>query len=329
MRYFLACGHEQFPPDVLLRVAQGAEAARFEGVCGSDHFQPWWEPGESGNVWPWLGAVAATTERISLGPAVTPAMQRYHPALVAQLLSTLEVLAPGRAFLGLGSGESLNESPLGMDWPEPREQLERLEEALGIILRLLEGERISARGRYPMKDAYLHTRPDRRPPIYLSAFHPGAAKLAGRMADGIWTLGDPESAPDLLDAYRGACDDAGREPGEILVQGTFGWAKSDDAAFEGAKVWKATQVMEYYTEDHHDPRAMQERGEREISDDDFRESAILSADPAVHVERIRELEELGATTVVLMNASGKDPEAAVRVYGDAVLPALRGARAAA
>ena len=104
MRYYLACGHEQFPPDVLLRVAQAAEQAGFDGVCGSDHFQPWWEPGESGNVWPWLGAAAATTTTVHLGPAVTAPVYRYHPALVAQLVATVECLAPGRAFLGLGGG---------------------------------------------------------------------------------------------------------------------------------------------------------------------------------------------------------------------------------
>jgi coenzyme F420-dependent glucose-6-phosphate dehydrogenase len=327
-RYFYSCAHEQFAPGELLRHAAAAEAAGFDGICCSDHVQPWWEPGESAQAWVWLGAVGQVTKRIPIGSAVTPPVHRYHPALVAQAFATLEVMYPGRAFLGLGSGESLNESPLGMDWPGGDEQLGRLEEALELIDRLFDGERVDHEGRYfRTKGAYLHTRPERRPPIYVSAFHPGAARLAGRLGDGIWSLADPKTVPDLLDAYRGAADDAGREPGEILLQTGFSWAESDDEALEAARVWKGAGPPEYYVDDWHDPRAMYEHAEETIDDDAFRELQILSADPEVHLERIRAVEELGATTVVLMNISGADPLAAVEVYAQHVLPALRGVRA--
>jgi coenzyme F420-dependent glucose-6-phosphate dehydrogenase len=328
-RYFAALGHEQFPPDALLRQAVAAERAGFDGVSCSDHFQPWWEPGESGNAWVWLGAAAASTSRVALGPSVTAPVFRYHPALVAQQAATLELLAPGRTFLGLGSGESLNESPLGMDWPEPDEQLERLEEALDVIRRLLDGGRLSGGRFFRMKDAVLHSRPERRPPLYVSAFHPGAAEAAARLGDGVWILGDPELAPEIIDRYRGACEDAGREPGEILLQATFSYAASEDEALEGARVWKPTLVMDNYTDDHHDPAAMYERGEREVSDETFAESVVLGPDPDVHAERLRGIERLGATIVVAMNASGRAPEEGIRFYGEQVLPRLRGERAAA
>ena len=324
-RFYYSCAHEQFPPGDLLRQAAAAEAAGFDGIGCSDHVQPWWEPGESAQAWIWLGAVGQVTTRIPIGSAVTPPVYRYHPALVAQAFATLEVMYPGRAFLGVGSGESLNESPLGMDWPEAREQLERLEEALELIDRLFDGERVDHDGRYfRTKAAYLHTRPERRPPIYVSAFHPGAARLAGRLGDGLWSLADPKNVPDLLDAYRAGADDAGREPGEILLQTGFSWAASDDAALEAARVWKGAGPPEYYVEDWHDPRAMYEHAEETIDDDAFRELQILSADPEVHVERIRAVESLGATIVVLMNISGADPLAAIDVYAQSVLPALRG-----
>jgi coenzyme F420-dependent glucose-6-phosphate dehydrogenase len=295
-KYWTQLATERFGPDSLIGQAQAAERARFDALNLSDHYQPWWEPGESPHAW-----------------------------------VTLEVLAPGRGFLGIGSGESLNESPCGMDWPLVGEQVDRMEEALEIINRLFDGERLDYDGdHFRTKAAYLHTRPERRPPVYVSAFGPRAAGVAARLSDGLWTLADPEQAPEVIDAYRAACDDAGKEPGEIILQTGFSWAEDDDAALEGCRVWKGAQPAEHYTDDWHDPRAMYENGERQVSDDDFREAYIISSDPEHHAERIREVERMGATVVCLQNASGVDPVAAFAVYGDAVLPALRaGVRAGA
>jgi coenzyme F420-dependent glucose-6-phosphate dehydrogenase len=325
MRYFHFCSHEQFPPDDLLHQAVEAEAAGFDGLACSDHLQPWWEPGESGHAWIWLGAAGQATSRIPIGTGVTPPGPRYHPVVIAQAWTTLERLFPGRPFLGVGSGESLNESPLGAEWPDVAEQVERLEEALELIRRLFAGERVTFEGeQVGAKEAVLHTRADRRPPIYVSAFGPRAAAVAGRLGDGVWTLADPEVAPGLIGAYRGAAEDAGKEPGEIVLQTNFSWAADEDEALEGIRPWKGAQPDEFYTEDWHRPREMYERGARAVSDQDLREAAIVSADPAVHAERIREIERLGATTIMLANNSGADPHAAIDVYARRVLPALRG-----
>jgi coenzyme F420-dependent glucose-6-phosphate dehydrogenase len=325
MDFWVQLATEQFPPSALVRQARLAEQAGFDGINVSDHFQPWWEPGESGHAWPLLGAIGAATESSALGTGVTSPVFRHNPATVAQFVATIEEMCPGRAFLGIGSGESLNESPCGMDWPPVGEQIARMEEALEIINALLDGERLDHDGRFfRTKAAYLHTRGDRRPPVYVSAFGPDAAAVAGRLGDGVWTMGDPEMAKPVIESYRAACDDAGKEPGEIILQGGFSWAEDDDSALEGARVWKSTQVDDYFTDDWHDPRAMYERAEREVSDDDFKESYIISADPEHHVERIREIEELGATVVCLQNGSGAAPEQALEVYGRSVLPSLKG-----
>jgi coenzyme F420-dependent glucose-6-phosphate dehydrogenase len=328
VRYFAALAHERFSPDDLLRQAVEAEQAGFDGICASDHLAPWWTdqtaPANSGNVWVWLGAVAQSTGRPQIGPAVTAVVHRYNPVVVAQMIATLELLAPGRAFLGVGSGEAMNEVPAGMDWPSTEEQLARTEEALAIINRLLDGERVDFDGRFfGAKGAFLYSRPPRRPPIYLSAFFEGAAELAGRLADGVWTLGDPEKAPKVISAYRSACEDAGRKPGEIVVQGVFSVAETDDAALEQAREWKGTLVDEHYTDPIADPATIYRRGEDEVDDSTFTKQIIASADPDMHVKRIRTLQRLGATTIVLMNVSGNDPHAALRVYGERVLPALR------
>src|SRR5215204_627519 len=168
-----------------------------------------------------------------------------------------------------------------MEWPPVAEQVERMEEALEIIDRLL---------------------------------------------DGLWTLANPDQARDTIDAYRGACEDARNEPGEIILQAGFSWARDDEAALDGARVWKSTLIHNHFADDWHDPRAMYERAEREVSDDDFKKAYIVSSDPEQHAERVRDIERLGATIVCLQNGSGAAPEQALRVYGEQVLPALRGAR---
>src|SRR3954452_225245 len=325
MDYWVQLATEQFPPSDLVRQARGVEQAGFDGLNVSDHFQPWWEPGESGHAWALLGAIGEATEKVPVGTGVTAPVFRHHPAMAAQFIATIEEMCPGRAFLGVGSGEALNEVPCGMDWPSVGEQIDRMEEALEIIRALLDGERLDHDGRFfRTKAAYLHTRGERRPPVYVSAFGPQAAEVAGRLGDGVWTMGAPEMANPVIEAYRAACDEAGREPGEIILQGGFSWAEDNDDALEGARVWKSTQIDDYFSDDWHDPKAMYERAEREISDDDFKESYIISSDPDEHVERIRAIEALGATVVCLQNGSGAAPEQAIDVYRKSVLPALTG-----
>jgi coenzyme F420-dependent glucose-6-phosphate dehydrogenase len=327
-RYFAAMAHERFRPDELLRQAVAAEAAGFDGIACSDHFQPWWTeetaPAESGMAWAWLGAAGQATGRVALGTAVTPVVHRYHPAVVAQFVATMETMFPGRAFLGIGSGEALNEVPCGMDWPAGETQLARMEEALGIIVRLLDGETVTFDGNFfRTQSARLWTLPERRPPLWVSAFHPEAARLAGRLGEGLWTLADPETVPDLVAAYEDGCAQAGKSKGEVVLHAPFSWAESDEEALAGSREWKATVPDEYYVDDWHDPAEMQRNAQEQVSDEEFLGSAIVSADPAEHVRRIREIEELGASVVVLMNISGADPLGALRVYGDQVLPKLR------
>jgi len=130
--------------------------------------------------------------------------------------------------------------------------------------------------------------------------------------------------PQILDAYRSAAEDAGREPGEVILQAAFSWAPDDDAALEGCRAWKGSQPKEFYRDEWHDPQAMYEEGERQVSDEELKEALIVAADPDTHVERIREVEAMGATTVALMNNSGADPLGAIDVYKSSVLPRLRG-----
>jgi coenzyme F420-dependent glucose-6-phosphate dehydrogenase len=228
---------------------------------------------------------------------------------------------PGRPFLGIGSGEALNEVPVGDDWPSTTDQIARMDEALDIIDRLWKGETITQDGFFRLRDCKLHTLADRRPPIWVSAFGPQAAEVAGRRGDGVWTLPDPDSTPDVVDAFREA---GGGD--EIVFQALVSWAPSDQEAVEQARKWKGAQPQDHFTADWHEPRKMYEHGEQETSDEEFAQSIIAVSDPEEMQDRLRELEKLGATVIVLQNNSAANVEKAIDVLGREVLPALRGAR---
>jgi coenzyme F420-dependent glucose-6-phosphate dehydrogenase len=322
MDYWFSGSHEMFPPSELLAQAQAASEAGFDGIGCSDHFQPWWPEGQSGHAWAWLGAVGQAIPRLPIGTGVTGLVHRYHPAIVAQAFMSLEEMFPGRVFLGAGSGEALNEVPCGADWPPIGEQIERMDQALDVITRLWAGETVTAdHGWFAVNECKLYTRAKSRPKLYVSAFGEQAAGVAARRADGVWTLGDPESAPDVVEAYHSAGGD-----GEVIIHAGFAWADDDDRLMDGVRVWRATVPDEFYVDDWHDPAKMQEHGAQHVSDDDVRDSFVISTEPEEHVEKVRALEQLGATIVCLQNMSGADPTGTIRVYGKEVLPALRGAR---
>lgn len=326
--YGIALGHERFSPSELLDQAIAAEQAGFDAICCSDHLAPWWAPGPGtpahcGNAWVWLGAAGRATQRAAIGSAVTGVVHRYNPVVVAQQVATLEALCPGRAFLGVGSSEAMNEIPAGMRWPAVAEQLERTDEALRIIVDLLDGKTVDFEGRhFRTEGARLYLELERRPPVYMSAFGPQAAEIAGRRADGVWTLADPQRAPAVIAAYRKGAQAAGREPGEIILQGMASWAEDDQAALDGAREWKGTLVDENYTDAIADPAQIGANGQ-EVSDLKFKAMGLISSDPDAHVRKIRAMQQLGATAIVIMNISGADPLGMVRSYGDEVLPRLR------
>jgi coenzyme F420-dependent glucose-6-phosphate dehydrogenase len=198
LAYGVALAHERFSPPELVQQAVAAEQAGFDAVCCSDHLAPWWEPraevpAHCGNAWVWLGAAGQATQQVSIGSAVTGIVHRYNPVVVAQQVATLETLCPGRAFLGVGSGEAMNEVPAGLEWPSVGEQLTRTEEALTIIKRLLDRETVDFGGTYfRATHARLYLDHERRPPIYMSAPDDdaaleGAREWKGTLADENYT----------------------------------------------------------------------------------------------------------------------------------------------
>jgi coenzyme F420-dependent glucose-6-phosphate dehydrogenase len=210
-----------------------------------------------------------------------------------------------------------------MDWPGIGEQQERMTEQLEIVTALLAGETVDFSGRYfKTKGARLYALPERRVPVYVSAFGEDAARIAARYGDGLWTLADPKQAPKVIGAYRAEREELGKEPGEIVLQALFSWADDDDAAFENAKQWKGTVPPELYTDEIVEPADIKAKGD-DVSDSTFKTGAIIGSDPKSHVRKIKAIQQLGASAVVLMNCSGANALDAVRVYGEEVLPELR------
>ncbi|HEY3671677.1 MAG TPA: TIGR03557 family F420-dependent LLM class oxidoreductase [Acidimicrobiia bacterium] len=194
---------EEHAPAALVRNAARAEEVGFEFASISDHYHPWvTAQGHSPFVWSVLGAVAATTETLRVGVGVTCPIMRVHPAIVAQAAATTSLLFDGRFFLGLGTGEALNEHIVGRRWPPPAQRLEMLEEAVGIIRDLFAGETVERRGaHYEVDNARLFDPPAGDVPLIVSGFGAESATLAGEIGDGYWG-----SAPDreLLDAFEHA-----------------------------------------------------------------------------------------------------------------------------
>jgi coenzyme F420-dependent glucose-6-phosphate dehydrogenase len=167
---------EQFHPQRLLNLAVAAEQAGFDSVWTSDHFQPWRHTdGHAPNALVWLGAATQATRRVVLGTSVLTPSFRYNPAVVAQAFATLSCLAEGRIILGVGTGESMNEVPVGIEWPDQSERFARLREAITLIKQLWAEEFVNFEGEYfKTHDATVYDRPTYPVPIYVAASGPAA-----------------------------------------------------------------------------------------------------------------------------------------------------------
>jgi coenzyme F420-dependent glucose-6-phosphate dehydrogenase len=232
-----ALSSEEHEPSALVAHARIAEQRGFSFALISDHFHPWIDrQGQSPFVWGVLGAIATATDRLVVGTGVTCPTLRIHPAIIAQAAATAASLMPGRFFLGVGTGERLNEHVLGQHWPEWEVRAEMLEEALDVIRKLWTGELISHHGRhYTVENARIYTLPERLPPIHLAAGGPRLASLAGNIGDGLIGTG-PE--PEVITAYQEA-GGTGPRFGQVTVC----WAEDEAAARRTALEWWPTAAI--------------------------------------------------------------------------------------
>ena len=328
LRLGYKASNEQFAPQELLDYGVLAEQCGFDSVFVSDHLQPWrHDGGHAPFAMAWLGALGARTERITMGTSVLTPTFRYHPAIVAQAFATLGCLYPGRVVLGLGTGESMNEVPLGVEWPEAKERFARFREAVKLIRQLWAEERVTFEGEYYRTDkATIYDRPERPVPIYLAGSGPAATRFAGRQGDGyITTSGkDPALYTDtLLPAVREGAEKAARsvEDIEMMIEVKVSFDHSLEDAMNATHFWGALGLTPEQKAGVEDPVEMQRLAD-ELSVEQTAKRFIVSTDPDEHVAAIKTYVDLGFNHLVF-HAPGPDQAKFLKLYGDEILPRLR------
>jgi len=315
---------EQFGPVEVTEYAAAAEAAGFTGVMAADHFQPWVpQQGQAPFVWNVLTLMGERT-RGDLGPGVTCPSFRFHPAIVAQASATLAAMYPGRHWLGIGSGEALNEHIVGGYWPEPHERLERMWEAVDIIQKLFTGKDVKHAGKhFRLHTTRLWTMPETPPPIYVATAGPVTAKRAGRTVDGLITPGAPvEKVASLLDRFDAGAKEAGREPGSQprILQLHLSWAPTDEQALANAMTEWPNGGMKFPKQDIRSPYDFEQMAKL-VRPEDFTGRMLISSDPDAHRAEIQKFLDLGIDRIYLHNV-GRNQLEWIEVCGRDVLPKL-------
>jgi coenzyme F420-dependent glucose-6-phosphate dehydrogenase len=311
-----ALSSEEHPPSDLVALATRAEETGFTFALISDHFHPWTDSqGESPFVWAVIGGIAQATENLRLGTGVTCPTVRTHPAIIAHAAATAGAMMPGRFFLGLGTGENLNEHILGDAWPSPDERLELLEEAIEVIRLLWQGGYQTHRGEhFVVEQARIYTLPDPLPPIVVAASKQLAAELAGRN-DGLVGV-----APDaeVLEAFESAGGKGKPRYGQV----TLCWAESEEEAKRTAyEVWPNAAAKGDLSQELPLPLHFEQAAEM-VTPDDVAESVVCGPDPGPVLEQIDQYERAGYDHVYLHQV-GRDQEGFFRFAEREILPRYR------
>src|SRR6478735_20981 len=319
---------EQFHPTEAVALSAYAEEHGFSGTMAADHFQPWVPAqGESSFVWNVLTALGERT-RGDLGPGVTAPTFRWHPAMVAQASATLAAMYPGRHWLGLGSGEAINEHVVGQYWPEAPERINRMFEAVDIIKKLfaasLAGRDTRHEGQYyKLESTRLWTMPDKAPEILIGTAGPVTAKRAGRTVDGIVVDGAPvEKVAPLLQRFAEGGREIGRRPESQtrIIRLHLSWAPTHDEAVANALREWPNAGMRFPKSDIRSPFELEQIA-RTVRPEDFEGRVLISDDPEVHRAHIQRYLDLGFDRVYLHDVS-RDQARFLETFGRDVLPKL-------
>ena len=311
-----ALSSEEHPPNDLVRFAARAEQAGFSFALISDHFHPWiGAQGQSPFVWSVIGAIAQATERLRLGTGVTCPSVRIHPAIIAQAAATAGTMMPGRFFLGVGTGENLNEHVVGACWPPTDVRLAMLEEAVDVIRLLWEGGTKNHEGRFfTVHNARIYTLPERRPAIMVAAVGEKAAGVAGRIGDGLISTAPQEETVEQFQAAGGS------------GKPTYGmthvcWATDEREARKTAhRVWPNSAIKGELGQELPTPTHFEQAAQM-VSEDDVAELVVCGPDPEAHLAQLRTYLDAGFDHVYV-HQIGPDQEGFFRFYESEVLPKL-------
>ena len=315
----LHCSHEQVHPSALLAACQRAEAAGFDAAMSSDHFSPWSaRQGHSAFAWSWLGAALQATS-LPFGVVNAPG-QRYHPAIIAQAISTLTEMYPDRFWVALGTGEFSNEHITGDRWPRKDVRNARLRECVDIIRALLRGEEVSHDGLVRVDRATVYSRPGEPPPLVGAAVSEATAAWCAGWADGLITTNAPvEKLRRVVAAYRAA---GGR--GALTLHVHLSWATDErEAEAIAHEQWRSNVFPPPVCWDVDLAETFDVISE-DVSPARVREVVNVSADLGAHTALLAEYLELGFDKIMLHHV-GQEQDAFIDAFGAKVLPPLRSA----
>ena len=309
--YAFSC--EEHLPNDLVRYARLAEEAGFTFGLISDHFHPWVDAqGQSPFVWSVIGGIAQVTERFRIGTGVTCPLIRIHPAIVAQAAATCAAMMPGRFFLGVGTGENLNEHVTGVGWPAPDERVAMLEEAIEVMRELWEGDVTTFRGDwYEVDHARIYTLPEEPVEVYVAAAQPRMAQLAGDLGDGLISV-LPDA--DLVGEFEQA---GGRGKPKIgMMHGC--WGADRDACLKTMhEIWPNGGLKGPLGADLREPADFEEAAQM-VRPEDLADDP-LGPDPGPWLEQIQAFEDAGFTHVYLHQV-GPDQEGFIEFARRELLP---------
>jgi len=307
----------------LIRHARMAVDAGFSMVWVADHFHPWFhtEAHES-NAWVWMAAAMGEVKDVPFGTFVTAPILRYHPGIVAQAFATMQSIYGDRVILGLGSGEAMNEMPLGYKWPSVKERKERMNEAIEIIRRLWGEEFVTYHGKYYSLDgANLYMKANI--PIYLAAFGPKMGKLAGSIADGLITSVRPFEyfTNTLFPAVSEGAKAFGKTLDDItkVLEIDVSWSDDYESAIASTRRWKAGLLPNLFEDPIADPRVIEKMGLDSVPDKALEEIYVISTNPEDHIKKIESAFSCSFDHVCLFSSS-PDEDKTIDMYAKKVLP---------
>jgi G6PDH family F420-dependent oxidoreductase len=316
-RFGYALSSEEHRPADLVRNAALAEEAGFEFALISDHYHPWVDAqGHSPFVWTVLGGIARETSRLEVGTGVTCPMIRIHPAIIAQAAATTADLFDGRFFLGVGTGENLNEHILGDGWPIYDDRRDMLIESIEIMRGLWEGRLFSHRGEhYVVENARIYDVPKQPIRIMVAAAGPESGAVAGQHGDGLIVTSPDEK---VLSAFRSAAaDDA-----PIYGQVTVCWATSEEAATKTLhRIWPTAGLRGELTQELPLPKHFEDAAAN-VTPESLVEHIPVGPDPRRYVEKVRALVDAGVQNVYIHQV-GPDQAGFFRFFTDELQPELQ------
>lgn len=317
---------EQYPAQPLLDFASEADRQGFEFVSISDHFHPWFhDGGHAIFAWSWIAAALERTKKIRIGTGVTTPINRYHPAIIAQAFGTLAEMHPHRVYLGLGTGEAMNEVPVGQRWPNFKERVGRVQESIEIIRRLWSTGFHSYVGQYfSLTDAKLYLEPAGPIPIYVAASGPVMAEIAGKYGDGLYTT--PSPIPHLRDvllpSFRKGMDAGKKSEAEMraVIFCNISWDEDYDRALNSIIRWRVVAIPGMFGKPVWDPRKLDELG-KQVSMEEIAKRWIICTKLEDAIKRIEEYAQLGFNEIEIRSGSPNE-SAFIKKFGRELLPYL-------